>query len=86
MSGVVFQHKWIPVLWQMVLLTSSSDHVFLPSLSHITTLLTRKRLLKMYFIDYPWPTKPCSEEKHFPSQAIPGRRAKPPSFLGKSLR
>lgn len=86
MSGVVFQHKWIPVLWQMVWLTSSSDHVFLPSLSHITTLLTRKRLLKTYFIDYAWPTKPCSKEKHFPSQAIPGRRAKPPSFLRKSLR
>ena len=36
-----------------------ADRAFPP---FTTTLLTRKRLLKMYFIDYPWPTKPCCKE------------------------
>lgn len=35
----------------------SSQRGSLPSLSHVTMLLRRKQLLKMYFIDYPWPTK-----------------------------
>lgn len=74
------------VLWRMVWQTSSSCHVFLPSVSHITTLLTRKRLLKMYFIDYPWPTKPCSKEKHFPSQALGCWRARSASVPQKEFR
>ena len=69
------------MVWQ----TSSSNHVLLLSLSHIATLLTRKRLLKMHFIDYPWPTKPCSKEKQFPSQTLTIQRAKPPFFPQEEL-
>lgn len=71
-------------LWRMVWPPPASCHVFLPSESgHITTLLARKRLLKMYFIDYPWPTKPCSKEKHFPGQALACWHARSPSISQK---
>lgn len=69
------------MVWQ----TSSPNRVFLLSLSHITTLLTRKKLLKMYFIDYPWPTKPSSKEKQFPSQTLTIQHAKPPFFPQEEL-
>lgn len=59
---------------------------FSPFISHITTLLKRKRPLKMYFIDYPWPTKPCSKEKHFPAKLSPAAMLSFPLLLGRVCR
>lgn len=70
MNGVAFQHKQAPGLdaggaWQRVWQTSSSC-ALLPSLSHI-----RKRLLKMYFIDYPWPVKLAPRRSTSPAKPSP---------------